>query len=138
MIRCINRLEEHEEGRIVVDGIELTADTKNIAAIRQEVCMVFQQFNLFPHLTVLENCVLAPIKAHSGDLDHVKRVLRLFCMCNCTGDFVQPPQVIDGASDLFFELWGPQFGTHARTAVGQVSLPRGIAVEINGEFELHT
>jgi general L-amino acid transport system ATP-binding protein len=63
MIRCINRLEEHEEGRIVVDGIELTADTKNIAAIRQEVCMVFQQFNLFPHLTVLENCVLAPIKA---------------------------------------------------------------------------
>jgi general L-amino acid transport system ATP-binding protein len=63
MIRCINRLEEHESGRIVVDGIELTADTKNIAAIRAEVCMVFQQFNLFPHLTVLENCVLAPIKA---------------------------------------------------------------------------
>lgn len=82
--------------------------------------------------------MLATIKAHCGDLDHVKRVLRLFSMCNCTGDFVQPPQVIDGASDLFFELWGPQFGTHARTAVGQVSLPRGMAVEINGEFELHT
>jgi len=54
-------------------------------------------------------------------------------MCNCTPDFTQPPQVIDGASDLFFELW-PQ--AHARSAVGHVSLPRGIAVEINGEFEL--
>ena len=82
--------------------------------------------------------MLSTIKAHCGDLDHVKRVLRLFGMCNCTGDFVQPPQVIDGASDLFFELWGPEFGKHARTAVGQVSLPRGMAVEINGEFELHS
>ena len=81
--------------------------------------------------------MLATIKAHCGDLDRVKRVLRLFGMVNCTGDFLQPPQVIDGASDLFFELWGPDFGKHARSAVGQVSLPRGIAVEINGEFELH-
>ncbi len=81
--------------------------------------------------------MLATIKAHCEDLDRVKRVLRLFGMCNCTADFVQPPQVIDGASDLFFDLWGPAFGKHARTAVGQVSLPRGIAVEINGEFELH-
>jgi hypothetical protein len=80
--------------------------------------------------------MMATIKAHTGNLDRVKRVLRLFGMCNCTPDFVQPPQVIDGASDLFFELWGPEFGKHARTAVGQVSLPRGIAVEINGEFEL--
>jgi len=61
MIRCINRLEEHQRGRIAVDGIELTADIKNIEAIRREVGMVFQQFNLFPHLTVLENCALAPI-----------------------------------------------------------------------------
>ena len=81
--------------------------------------------------------MLATIKAHCGDLDRVKRVLRLFGMCNCTGDFLQHPWVIDGASDLFFELWGPELGKHARTAVGQVSLPRGIAVEINGEFELH-
>ena len=78
--------------------------------------------------------MLATIKAHTGDLDRVKRVLRLFGMVNCTPDFTQPPQVIDGASDLFFELWGQP---HARTAVGQVALPRGIAVEINGEFELH-
>ena len=61
MIRCINRLEEHQQGHIIVAGIELTADVKNIEAIRREVGMVFQQFNLFPHLTVLENLTLAPI-----------------------------------------------------------------------------
>ena len=61
MIRCINRLEEHQEGDIIVDGIELTNDLKNIDAIRREVGMVFQHFNLFPHLTVLENCTLGPI-----------------------------------------------------------------------------
>ena len=61
MIRCINRLEEHQQGTIVVDGIELTNDLKKIDEIRREVGMVFQHFNLFPHLTVLENCTLAPI-----------------------------------------------------------------------------
>ncbi|MEQ9490794.1 MAG: amino acid ABC transporter ATP-binding protein [Alphaproteobacteria bacterium] len=61
MIRCINRLEEHQQGSIVVDGIELTDDLKNIDKIRSEVGMCFQHFNLFPHLTVLENCTLAPI-----------------------------------------------------------------------------
>tara|TARA_B100000780_G_scaffold69252_1_gene45939 strand:+ start:186 stop:950 length:765 start_codon:yes stop_codon:yes gene_type:complete len=61
MIRCINRLEEHQEGDIIVDGTELTNDLKNIDAVRREVGMVFQHFNLFPHLTVLENCTLAPI-----------------------------------------------------------------------------
>jgi general L-amino acid transport system ATP-binding protein len=61
MIRCINRLEEHQKGQIIVDGIELTSDVKNIDAIRREVGMVFQQFNLFPHLTVLDNLTLAPI-----------------------------------------------------------------------------
>jgi general L-amino acid transport system ATP-binding protein len=61
MIRCINRLEEHQRGRITVAGIELTSDVKNIEAIRREVGMVFQQFNLFPHLTVLQNLTLAPI-----------------------------------------------------------------------------
>ncbi len=61
LIRCINRLEEHQEGQIVVDGTHLTNDLKNIDAVRREVGMVFQSFNLFPHLTVLENCTLAPI-----------------------------------------------------------------------------
>ena len=61
MIRCVNRLEEHQKGRIIVDNIELTNDLKNIELVRREVGMVFQQFNLFPHLTVLENLTLAPI-----------------------------------------------------------------------------
>ncbi len=63
MIRCINRLEEHDQGTIIVDGKELTEDTSNILAIRREVGMVFQQFNLFPHLTVLQNLTLAPMRA---------------------------------------------------------------------------
>ncbi|WP_437344143.1 amino acid ABC transporter ATP-binding protein [Mesorhizobium marinum] len=61
MIRCINRLEEHQKGKIVVDGKELTNDLKKIDEVRREVGMVFQHFNLFPHLTILENCTLAPI-----------------------------------------------------------------------------
>lgn len=74
LIRCINRLEEHQEGKIIVDDVELTGDLKNIEIIRSEVGIVFQQFNLFPHLTVLENCSLAPIwvrnmaKAEAEDL----------------------------------------------------------------------
>jgi general L-amino acid transport system ATP-binding protein len=61
MIRCINRLEEHQKGQIVVDGVELTSDLKRIDEIRRDVGMVFQHFNLFPHLTIIENCTLAPI-----------------------------------------------------------------------------
>jgi general L-amino acid transport system ATP-binding protein len=62
LIRCINRLEEHQEGRIVVDGVELTDDVRHIDQVRRETGMVFQQFNLFPHLTVLENVTLAPVR----------------------------------------------------------------------------
>jgi general L-amino acid transport system ATP-binding protein len=61
LIRCINRLEPHQKGRIIVDGVELTNDLKKIDEVRRHVGMVFQQFNLFPHLTILENCTLAPI-----------------------------------------------------------------------------
>ena len=61
LIRCINRLEEHQKGQIIVDGFELSEKTKNIEQIRAEVGMVFQQFNLFPHLSILDNCTLAPI-----------------------------------------------------------------------------
>jgi len=82
LIRCINRLEEHQEGEIIVDGTELTEDTKNIEQIRAEVGMVFQQFNLFPHLSILDNCTLAPIwvkkmpkkEAEELALKHLERV----------------------------------------------------------------
>ncbi len=82
MIRCINRLEKHDRGRIVVDGIELSDDLRKIQEIRREVGMVFQQFNLFPHLTVLENVTLAPrqvrrwnkAKANEKAMEHLRRV----------------------------------------------------------------
>jgi len=82
LIRCINRLEEHQEGKIVVDGVHLTNDLKQIDAVRSEVGMVFQSFNLFPHLTVLENCTLAPIwvrnqpkaKAEAAAMEYLERV----------------------------------------------------------------
>ena len=65
LVRCINRLEEHQSGQILVHGVELTSELKNIDKIRSEVGMCFQQFNLFPHLTVLENCILAPMSVRS-------------------------------------------------------------------------
>ena len=80
--------------------------------------------------------MLATVKGEVGSLDKVKRVIRLFGMVNSTPDFADHPKVIDGASDLMLELFGPIYGRHARSAVGMASLPRGQAVEINGEFEL--
>ena len=77
-IRCINKLEDHQEGRIVVDGVELTNDLRNIEKIRSEVGMVFQQFNLFPHLKVLDNIILAPIwvrKKPRGEAEALGRAL---------------------------------------------------------------
>jgi general L-amino acid transport system ATP-binding protein len=73
-IRTLNRLEEHQEGDIIVDGITLSHDIRNIAEIRREVGMVFQQFNLFPHLTVLENITLAPINVRKWSRDHAEEV----------------------------------------------------------------
>lgn len=81
-IRCLNRLEEHQQGRIIVDGIELTSDLKQIETIRREVGMVFQHFNLFPHLTILQNCTLAPMwvrkmpkkKAEETAMHYLERV----------------------------------------------------------------
>ena len=82
LIRCINRLEEHQEGQIVVDGKEISENTKDIEKIRAEVGMVFQQFNLFPHLSILDNCTLAPIwvkklpkkQAEEIAMENLKRV----------------------------------------------------------------
>lgn len=81
-IRCINRLEEHQQGKIIVDDIELTSDLKQVESIRREVGMVFQHFNLFPHLTVLQNCTLAPMwvrkipkrQAEEIAMDYLNRV----------------------------------------------------------------
>ena len=78
LIRCINRLEEHQQGSIVVDGIEVTNDLKNIDAVRGEIGMVFQHFNLFPHLTVLQNCTLAPIWVRKVSRDEAEAVAMEF------------------------------------------------------------
>ncbi len=78
LIRCINRLEEHQRGRIVVDGIELTRDVRNIDAVRREVGMVFQHFNLFPHLTVLDNLTLAPIHVRGQSRAEAEGLARHF------------------------------------------------------------
>lgn len=82
--------------------------------------------------------ILSNLKRESSDLDRIKRVIRLFGMVNVAPGFDRMPEVIDGASDFFYDLFGPQFGRHARSAVGMAELPHGIPVEINGEFELHT
>jgi polar amino acid transport system ATP-binding protein len=74
LIRCINRLETVQSGRIVVDGIDLTAGGKNVDSVRQEVGMVFQQFNLFPHLTILQNCTLAPMRSRGLSQDEAEAI----------------------------------------------------------------
>jgi polar amino acid transport system ATP-binding protein len=76
LIRCINRLESYEKGRILVEGIHLTDDAKTIDAVRREVGMVFQQFNLFPHLTVLQNCTLAPMRSRGASKAEAERTAR--------------------------------------------------------------
>ncbi|TAK80557.1 MAG: RidA family protein [Betaproteobacteria bacterium] len=81
--------------------------------------------------------ILASLKQEVGDLDRVKRVIRLFGMVNVSPGYQRMPNVIDGASDFFYELFGPVNGKHARTAVGMAELPHSIPVEINGEFEIH-
>jgi polar amino acid transport system ATP-binding protein len=76
LIRCINHLESYEKGRILVEGIHLTDDAKTIDAVRREVGMVFQQFNLFPHLTVLQNCTLAPMRSRGASKAEAERTAR--------------------------------------------------------------
>jgi general L-amino acid transport system ATP-binding protein len=76
LVRCINRLEEHQSGQILVNGVELTSELKNIDKIRSEVGMCFQQFNLFPHLTVLENCILAPMSVRGTSKDKATEIAR--------------------------------------------------------------
>jgi enamine deaminase RidA (YjgF/YER057c/UK114 family) len=80
--------------------------------------------------------ILASIKQELGDLDRIKRLVRLFGMVNASPGFERMPNVIDGASDFFYQVLGPVNGKHARTAIGVAELPHGIPVEINGEFEV--
>ncbi|OSQ37354.1 amino acid ABC transporter ATP-binding protein [Thalassospira mesophila] len=74
LIRCVNRIEAHDSGRVIVAGHELTAKTRQISQIRQDVGMVFQSFNLFPHLTILQNCMLAPIKSRGLDRSDAEKI----------------------------------------------------------------
>src|SRR5262249_61446976 len=78
LLRCINRIDDWQEGRVLVDGVEVTQDLKTIDEVRREVGMVFQQFNLFPHLTVLENCTLAPIHVRHLPRRQAERLARLY------------------------------------------------------------
>jgi len=99
LIRCINRLEEHQKGSIIVDGTEISEDTKNIEHVRAEVGMVFQQFNLFPHLSILENCTLAPI--------WVKKMSKKDAEALAT-EHLEKVQIIDQAQKFPGQLSGGQ------------------------------
>jgi len=99
LIRCINRLEEHQKGEIVVDGMTLDENTKNISAIRSEVGMVFQQFNLFPHLSILENCTLAQIWVKKK----TKKESEALAM-----DYLNKVQIVDQAAKFPGQLSGGQ------------------------------
>jgi len=99
LIRCINRLEEHQKGIIIVDGKEISEDTKNIEQVRAEVGMVFQQFNLFPHLSILDNCTLAPI--------WVKKMSKKDAEALAT-EHLEQVQIIDQAKKFPGQLSGGQ------------------------------
>ena len=99
LIRCINRLEEHQKGTIIVDGTEISEDTKNIEQVRAEVGMVFQQFNLFPHLSILDNCTLAPI--------WVKKMSKKDAEALAT-EHLEKVQIIDQAQKFPGQLSGGQ------------------------------
>src|SRR5690606_8518380 len=106
-IRCLNRLEEHQKGRIVINGVELTNDLKHIEAVRSEVGMVFQHFNLFPHLTVLQNCTLAPMWVRKLP----KRQAEEIAM-----DYLQKVRIPEQADKYPVQLSG---GQQQRVAIGR-------------------
>jgi len=96
-IRTINRLEEHQRGQIIVDGIELTNDIRNIAAIRSEIGMVFQSFNLFPHLTALENITLGPIRVRKWSKDKAEQTaMELLSRVGCPEQAKKYPAQLSG------------------------------------------
>ena len=134
-----NRIPCVQVGNIVFLGGHSTArhplmlGAKNTGKVGSEVTE--QEAQLAAKAVALQ--ILASIKALIGDLDRVKRVIRPHGMINSAPGFERQFAVMDGASDLFFELWGPERGAHARSAVGVAELPRRSILEIVGEFELH-
>jgi general L-amino acid transport system ATP-binding protein len=105
MIRCINRLEEHDNGRIVVDGIELSEDVRNIQEIRRETGMVFQQFNLFPHLSVIDNVTLAPRQVRRVPKDEAEKLaMELLERVRIPEQARKYPGQLSGLTDLMPEL----------------------------------
>ena len=134
-----NRIPCVQVGNIIFLGGHSTArhplalGTKNTGKVGTEVTE--QEAQLAAKAVALQ--ILASIKALTGDLDRVKRVIRLHGMVNSAPGFERQFAVMDGASDLFYELWGPERGAHARSAVGVAELPRRSILEIVGEFELY-
>ena len=112
LIRCINRLEEHQEGQIIVDGNEISEKTKDIEKIRAEVGMVFQQFNLFPHLSILDNCTLAPIWVKKLPKKHLPNfMVKLFSYLDSSAKTMIPDLEITMQTDTSYaeELLGLKF-----------------------------
>jgi enamine deaminase RidA (YjgF/YER057c/UK114 family) len=134
-----NRVPCVQVGNILFLGGHSTArhplmlGAKNVGKVGSEVTE--QEAQVAARAVALQ--ILASIKAHTGELDRVKRVIRLHGMVNSAPGFERQFAVIDGASDLFYELWGPERGAHARSAVGVAELPRRSVLEIVGEFELY-
>jgi enamine deaminase RidA (YjgF/YER057c/UK114 family) len=134
-----NRIPCVQAGDILFLGGHSTArhplmlGAKNTGKVGSEVTE--QEARLAARAVALQ--ILATLKAHLGDLDRVKRVIRLHGMVNSAPGFERQFAVIDGASDLFYELWGPERGAHARSAVGVAELPRRSVLEIVGEFEIY-
>jgi enamine deaminase RidA (YjgF/YER057c/UK114 family) len=134
-----NRIPCVQVGDILFLGGHSTArhplmlGAKNTGKVGSEVTE--QEASLAARAVALQ--ILATLKAHLGDLDRVKRVIRLHGMVNSAPGFERQFAVIDGASDLFYELWGPECGAHARSAVGVAELPRRSVLEIVGEFEIY-
>jgi enamine deaminase RidA (YjgF/YER057c/UK114 family) len=134
-----NRIPCVQVGNIVFLGGHSTArhplmfGAKNTGKVGSEVTE--QEAQLAARAVAMQ--ILATLKAHLGDLDRVKRVIRLHGMVNSAPGFERQFAVIDGASDLFYELWGPERGAHARSAVGVAELPRRSVLEIVGEFEIY-
>jgi enamine deaminase RidA (YjgF/YER057c/UK114 family) len=134
-----NRIPCVQAGDIVFLGGHSTArhplmlGAKNIGKVGSEVTE--QEAYVTARAVALQ--ILATLKAHLGDLDRVKRVIRLHGMVNSAPGFERQFAVIDGASDLFYELWGAERGAHARSAIGVAELPRRSVLEIVGEFQIH-